>query len=57
MSLCVEVMVSPLVSLTSKGVAVGILFEHLALAKIKCAVHPESKSAVECDGMDGVKLG
>jgi hypothetical protein len=49
-------MMSPLVSLTAKGVAVDILFEHLALAKIKCAVHPESKRAVDCDGMDGLKL-
>jgi hypothetical protein len=52
----VEVMVSPLCSIIAKGVAVGFLFEHLALAKRKCAVHPESKSAVDCDGMDGVKL-
>jgi hypothetical protein len=55
-AVCIEVMVYPLCSLTAKGVAVGILFEHLALVKRKCAVHHESKSAVDCDGMDGVKL-
>jgi hypothetical protein len=55
-AVCVEVMVSPLGSLTAKGVAVGFLSEHLALAKRKCAVHPESKSAVDGDGMDGLKL-
>jgi hypothetical protein len=49
-------MVSSLGSITDKCVAVGILFEHLALNKIKFAVHPESKIAVDCDGMDGVKL-
>jgi hypothetical protein len=49
-------MVSPLGSLTAKGVSVGILFEHLVLAKRKCAVHPASKREVDCDGMDGVKL-
>jgi hypothetical protein len=49
-------MVSPLGSITAKCVSVGILFEHLALAKKKCAVHPESNSAVDCNGMDGVKL-
>jgi hypothetical protein len=49
-------MVLPLGSLTDKGVAVGILFEHLVLAKIKCAVHPYFKRAVDCNGMDGVKL-
>jgi hypothetical protein len=55
-AVCVKVMVSPLGSLTAKCVGVGILFEHLALAKIKFAVHPESKSAVYYDGMDGLKL-
>jgi hypothetical protein len=49
-------MVSPLGSLTAKVVGVGILFENLALAKRKCVVHPESKRAVDCDGMDEVKL-
>jgi hypothetical protein len=49
-------MVSPLGSLTAKGVAVGIFFEHLALAKRKCAVHPDAKRELDCDGMDGVKL-
>jgi hypothetical protein len=49
-------MVLPLGSLTAIGVAVGILFEYLALAKRKCAVYPESKRAVDYDGMDGVKL-
>jgi hypothetical protein len=49
-------MMSSLGSLTVKGVAVGFFFEHLALAKRKCTVHPESKISVDCDGMDGVNL-
>jgi hypothetical protein len=55
-SVCVDGIVSPLGRRTSNGLAVGCLSEHLAFANRKCAVHPESKSAVHDDGCDGVKL-
>jgi hypothetical protein len=55
-AVCVDVIVSPLGRCTSNGVVVGCFSEQLALAKRKCAVHPESNSAVHDDGCDGVKL-
>jgi hypothetical protein len=45
-------MVAPLGRRTSKGVYASTLFVHLALANRKCAVHPMSKIAVDCDGWD-----
>jgi hypothetical protein len=48
-------MMAPLGRRTSKGVYASTLFVHLVLANKKCAVHPESKRAVDCDGGDGVK--
>jgi hypothetical protein len=47
---CVEVIVSPFGRRTDNGLAVDFLLEHLALSRRKCAVHPESKSAVDGDG-------
>jgi hypothetical protein len=55
-ALCVDAMVAPLGRHTSKGVSANNLFLHLALARRKCAVHPESKRAVDCDDGDGVKF-
>jgi hypothetical protein len=41
-AVCVEVMVSPLGSLTAKGVAVGFLFEHWHWPKesVHCILNP-----------------
>jgi hypothetical protein len=47
---CVDVIVSPFGRRTANGVVVDLLLEHLASARRKCAVHPESKSAVDGDG-------
>ena len=55
-AVCVDAIVSPFGRRTSNGVLVGCLFEQLALANRKCAVHPESNSAVHDDGCDGVKF-
>jgi hypothetical protein len=49
-------MVVPLGRYTSKGVSTSTLFVHLALARRKYAVRPESKGAVDCDGGDGAKF-
>jgi hypothetical protein len=48
-SVCVDVIVSPFGRRTSKGVVADCLLEHLAFSRRKCAVHPESKSAVHDD--------
>jgi hypothetical protein len=47
---CVDVIVSPFGRRTANGVVVDFLLEHLAFARRKCAMHPESKSAVDGDG-------
>jgi hypothetical protein len=44
------VIVSPFGRRTSNGVVVECLSEHLAFSRRKCAVHPESKSAVHDAG-------
>jgi hypothetical protein len=49
-AVCVAMIVSPFGRRTSNGVVVDCLLEHLAFFRIKCAVHPESKSAVHDDG-------
>jgi hypothetical protein len=49
-AVCVDVIVSPFGRRTANGVVVDFLLEHLAFARRKCAVHPESKSAVHGDG-------
>jgi hypothetical protein len=51
-AVCVDATVTPLGRRTSKGVSES----NLASARRKCAVHPESKIAVDCDGGDGVKF-
>jgi hypothetical protein len=53
---CVDAMVDPFGRHTSNGVSVSNLFVHLALASRKCAVHPESKRAVDCDCGEGVQF-
>jgi hypothetical protein len=57
-AVCLEAIVAPLGRRTSKGVPASTFCVHLASANKKCAVHPESKRAVDCDGGDGdgVKL-
>jgi hypothetical protein len=52
-AVCVEAMVAPLGRHTSNGIHASTLFVHLALANNKCAVHPESKRAVDFDDGDG----
>jgi hypothetical protein len=52
----VDAMVAPFGRHTFNGVSVSNLFINWALASSKCAVHPESKRAVDCDCGDGVQF-
>jgi hypothetical protein len=55
-AVCVDAMVAPFGRCTSNGVSVSNLFIHWALAIRQCAVHPESKRAVDYDCGDGVQF-
>jgi hypothetical protein len=49
-------MVAPFGRCTSNGFSLSNLFLHWALGSSKCAVYPDSKSAFDCDCVDGVQF-